>query len=461
MAKPWLSTVETLTEFFATDQIEASARRTKFVQRASKITGKLFLALVTFGRWSAAKTTVAQLAAKAAHLDEPVDITPEALQQRMTARAVAFLQELVQTAFTKLHTGDTICEEGIFAPFPRVHIADSTGFGLPESLAQEFPGAGGSGSKAGAKIQLVWEYKSHTFDHFALIPWNVPDNKYVDTVVELAQAHSLFLFDLGYFKLTAFAALAAARAYFLSRLNHQTTLREVVSGRHQSLDLASCLARETHSVIEKAVVLGAYDRVSARLIAIRMPEAIVNERRRQAYAVAKKRGYTPSQAYLTLMAWNLFITNVPATVWPPKTVGIAYSLRWQVELVFRAWKSGLHVATLTTTTKFSTLCYLYGRMLLILLTAALSSPLRVTAWQQHREFSLFKLVRYCQANADHWLQRLFQSPSQLCVFLARLCATAERLVRKAVRNRRTSAQCLRENLGAQGDFFEPVLALAA
>ena len=411
MAEPWLSTVEKLTEFFSADQIEASARRTKFVQRASKITGKLFLALVTFGRWSAPKTTVAQLAAKAAQLDEPVDITPEALQQRMTARAVAFLRDLLQTAFAKLHTGDTVCEEGLFAPFARVHIADSTGFGLPESLAKEFPGAGGSGSKAGAKIQLVWDYKSHTFDHFALIPWNVPDNKYVETVVELARPHSLFLFDLGYFKLAAFATIAAAQAYFLSRLNHQTTLREVVGGRHQALDLARSLAHETRAVLEKAVVLGAYERVAARLIAVRMPEAIVNERRRQARAVAKKRGYTPSQAHLTLLAWNLFITNVPATVWPPKTVGIAYSLRWQVELVFRAWKSGLHLATLTTTTKYSTLCYLYGRMLLILLTSALSSPLRVAVWQQHRELSLLKLVRHFQAEADHWLQVCFRARS--------------------------------------------------
>src|SRR5215510_1579138 len=104
MAEAWLSTVRKLTEFFSADQIEASARRTKFVQRASKITGKLFLALVSFGRWSAPKTTVAQLAAKAAHLDAPVVITPEAVQQRMTARAVAFLRELLQTAFAKLHT---------------------------------------------------------------------------------------------------------------------------------------------------------------------------------------------------------------------------------------------------------------------------------------------------------------------------------------------------------------------
>lgn len=461
MAEPWLSTVEKLTEFFSSDQIDASARRTKFVQRASKITGKLFLALVTFGRWSAAKTTVPQLAAKAAQLDVPVAITPEALQQRMTARAVAFLQELLQTAFAKLHTGDTICEEGIFAPFARVHIADSTGFGLPASLQQEFPGAGGSGSKAGAKIQLVWEYKSHTFDHFALIPWNIPDSKYVDTVVALARAASLFLFDLGYFKLTAFATIAAAQAYFLSRLNHQTTLREVIGGRQQALDLARALAQETHPVIEKAVVLGAYERIPTRLIAVRMPEAIVNERRRQAHAAAKKQGYTPSQAHLALLAWNLFITNVPTTVWPPKTVALAYSLRWQVELVFRAWKSGLHLATVTTTTKQSTLCYLYGRMLLILLTSALSSPLRVTVWQQDRELSLFKLVRHFQASADHWLQCLFQPPLQLTTFLSRLCAAAERLVRKAVRKRRTSAQRLRESLGSQDDFFEPTLALAA
>jgi hypothetical protein len=462
MAEPWLSTVTKLTEFFTTEHIEASARRTKFVQRTSKITGKLFLALVTFGRWSAPKTTLAQLAAKAAQIEQPVEVTPEALQQRMNERAVAFLQDLIQSAFTKLHTGDTECDEALFAAFGRVHIADSTGFGLPESLQEQFPGSGGSGSKAGAKIQLVWDYKSHTFDHFALVPWNVPDNTYVDTVVELARPHSLFVFDLGYFKLTAFTKIAAAQAYFLSRLNHQTTLREVVGGRHQPLDLPRSLARETRALLEKSVVLGAQERVAARLITVRLPEAIVNERRRQARAVAKKHGYTPSQAHLLLLAWNLFITNVPATVWPPQSVGVAYSLRWQVELVFKTWKSGLHLATVTTTTKHSTLCYLYGRMLLILLTYALCPTLRATLWhKQQREVSLLKLVRHFQAGADHWLRSLFQSSLQLTAFLSRACAAAERLVRKAVRQRRTSAQRLRDSLGPQLDFFEPALALAA
>ena len=461
MAEPWLSTVTKLTEFFSTQHIEASARRTRFVQRASKITGKVFLALVTLGRWSTPKTTVAQLAAKAAQLDEPVDLTPAALQQRMTDRAVAFLRDLLQAAFATLHPSGTVCDDGLFAAFGRVHIADSTGFGLPASLKEEFPGAGGSGSKAGAKIQLVWDYKSHTFEHFALVPWNVPDNRYVETVVALAQPHSLFVFDLGYFKLAAFATIAAARAYFLSRFNHQTALREVVGGRVQPLDLPRCLAHESRALLEKAVVLGTGDHVVARLIAVRMPEAIVNERRRQARAIAKKRGYTPSQAHLTLLAWNLFIPNVPATVWLPKTVGRVYSFRWQVELVFKAWKSGLHLAAVTTTTKHSTLCYLYGRMLLILLTAALSSPLRATLWQQQRELSLLKLVRHFQAGADQWFQALFHSAAQLTRLLACACASAERLVKKELRNRPTSAQSLRESLGSHVDFFEPALALAA
>ena len=133
-----------------------------------------------------------------------------------------------------------------------------------------------------------------------------------------------------------------------------------------------------------------------------------------------------------------------------------------IELVFKTWKRGLHLATLTSTTRNSTLCYLYGRLLLIVLTFALCPPLRVTVWQkQQREVSLLKLVRHFQASADQWLHSLFHSVAQLTQFLIRACTAAERLVTNDLRNRRTSAQSLRESLRAQADFFEPTLALAA
>lgn len=248
MAEPQLSVLSKLTEFFSTAHSEASARRTGFVQRTSKITGKVFLALVTLGQWSAAKTSLAQLAAKAAQLAAPIDVSPDALHQRMNSRALAFLRELIQTAFAKFHTPDTVCDEALFTPFPQVYLADSTGFGLPVSLRAAFPGTGGSASPAGAKIQLVWDYKSSAFAHFALGPGNLPDSKYVDTVVSLAGKGALVLFDLGYFKLTAFAALAAAEAYFLSRLHHQATLLEAGAGRLRPVDLVQELRTESRAL---------------------------------------------------------------------------------------------------------------------------------------------------------------------------------------------------------------------
>jgi hypothetical protein len=81
----------------------------------------------------------------------------------------------------------------------------------------------------------------------------------------------LFLFELGYFKLTACARSAAAQAYFLSRLTQQTTLLEAVGGRVQPLELVRVLGRESPPLLDKALYLGARARVAARLIAAPSP----------------------------------------------------------------------------------------------------------------------------------------------------------------------------------------------
>src|SRR5713101_1533163 len=229
------SAIAMLTDFFAADDIEATARRTGFVQRTSKITGKLFLALVTFGTWSEGKTTLAQLAAKGTQLRQPVEVSPEAIHQRMNKKAIAFLQDMLRQVLGKLQSLTPVGDDGLFAAFTKVYLADSTGFALPDALQKTFPGAGGSAAKAGAKIQAVWDYKSSLFAHFALTPWNIPDQRYVDTVVALAQKGILFLFDLGYFKIQALGRLATAGAYFCCRLNHQTNMYETVAGRVESV----------------------------------------------------------------------------------------------------------------------------------------------------------------------------------------------------------------------------------
>ena len=152
----------------------------------------------------------------------------------------------------------------------------------------------------------------------------------------------------------------------------------------------------------------------------------------------------------------------PVRVWTPATVCTAYALRWQVELVFRSWKSDLHLATLPTKTATPTLCYLYGRLLLLVLAYALCPALRTALWlRQQRELNFLKLVRYLQALADRWLQALFEATATLRSFLSHVCDCAQRVITKASRHRPTSAQRLRESLKTQNDFIKLTIKLAA
>jgi hypothetical protein len=143
----------------------------------------------------------------------------------------------------------------------------------------------------------------------------------------------LYLFDVGYCKLKAFATLATAGAYVFSRLTPQTTLLTRAAGQWQHVARAHWRPTVAAQRLERPIVLGDKERVAARLIASRVPEAIGNARRRKARKNAKNKGYTPSHAPLTLLAWHLFLPNVPPTLWETETVIKVSPLRWPIALL--------------------------------------------------------------------------------------------------------------------------------
>jgi hypothetical protein len=216
--------------------------------------------------------------------------------------------------------------------------------------------------------------------------------------------------------------------------------------------LADHLATVEPTLLEQPILSGTNEQVAARLMAARVPEEVVNARRRAARKNAKKKGSTPSHAHLTLLAWRLFLTHVPATIGQTAPVLKVYPIRWQSELIFKSWKSDLHLAGRKITKAASPLGHLYGRMLLILRNYALCPQRQAARWaKQQREVSVLKLVRHFQVFAERWLPVLFQSAFEWRRFLHQVCATAERLVGKALRKRRTTAQLLRESLQKQSE----------
>src|SRR5262249_21489358 len=88
------------------------------------------------------------------------------------------------------------------------------------------------------------------------------------------------------------------------------------------------------------ILLGAAARLCCRLVAVRAPEEVANRRRQQArQKAARKRRAAPGAEYLELLGWSLFVTNCSAAELTWKAVVVLYRARWQIELLFKLWKS--------------------------------------------------------------------------------------------------------------------------
>src|SRR5919109_4443863 len=106
--------VALVTAFCAADDLATTARRTGFVQRTSQMTGKRLLALVTWGGWRDATTTLAPWAAQVTPVGAPLAVAPAALQQSMQNRALGLLQARIRQALTTVHPRDPGCAAGLW-----------------------------------------------------------------------------------------------------------------------------------------------------------------------------------------------------------------------------------------------------------------------------------------------------------------------------------------------------------
>jgi len=81
---------------------------------------------------------------------------------------------------------------------------------------------------------------------------------------------------------------------------------------------------------------------------------------------AKKEGRKLREKTLRFMDYNLFITNVPAEVWNAGVIGTIYRIRWQIELMFKCWKSKIAIHYLKGINPERIRCLIYAKLILIL-----------------------------------------------------------------------------------------------
>ena len=275
----------------------------KFEQRQSKMSGLKFLQIMVLGFLQHPTASLNMLCQVAADLG--VDITKQGLQKRLTSAAVTFMETMFEYSKVQLQNQIPI-PLPLLTQFRAVHLVDSSGIALPDSLATEFPASGGKGSEAGLKMQTIWEFLRGNLKAVLLTTGREPDQGFTGHLAHIVSG-SLFMYDLGYFRLTSLKEMITREAYFISRFGTHCGLLDPDNG--ERFDLLGYLRKTLNDQVELNLWVGYQAQLPCRVMAVRLPSAVVEERRRKARANARRKGRTLNAEKLAWQEWRVFITN--------------------------------------------------------------------------------------------------------------------------------------------------------
>jgi hypothetical protein len=325
---------QTLQTLF-TSTADHLARRTGFVQRRSKLTGALFAQALVFGWLANAQASLENLAQAAAAVG--VAISAQGLDQRLGEAAAAFLEDLLGAAVQAAVAADAVAIP-LLQRFSAVVLLDCSTVMLADFLAPWWPGCGGSTAEhtqAALKVGVRYDLcRGH------LVGPLLCDGRTHESTTPLQRAplpaRALRLADLGFFDLDVLAHLSATDGYWLSRAHRTSAVYDAAGRRWEMLAL---LAAQGTAPVDLPVTLGVEQRLAARVLAVRVPQEVADQRRRRLRADARRRGRTPSAASLAWCEWSIFLTNVPPELLSLREALVLAKARWQVELLFKLWKS--------------------------------------------------------------------------------------------------------------------------
>ncbi len=167
--------------------------------------------------------------------------------------------------------------------------------------------------------------------------------------------------DLGYFNVSVFAALVLSGVHFLSRLQFGTGVLRRVG---EAVDILPWLGEQPGPLVDQLILLGKQQRLPCRLIAWRLPEEQANRRRQKLRKeTLSKRGQEPSAARMAWCDWTILVTSVPVELLTPPEAVVLYRARWQIELLFKRWKSQDLVAALSGSTEVRQMVRVWARLL--------------------------------------------------------------------------------------------------
>jgi hypothetical protein len=290
------------------------------------------------------------------------------LHKRFNPSSVDFLKSvLAEQMSSRLNMGYQIDR---WQPFARVLVADSCKFSLPKEYIEAYPGYGSFGKESGMmNMQYSFDLKHGDWENLELTKATQNDQSYTKKTLQRICKDDLHIRDLGFVTQEYLQKIVKEEAFFLNRLNPKWEPVQHNTGKPIDWSgLCKQMQDKGDCHFETMVTIGAGKKAfSCRLIAVTVPEQVYNERIRKAQKQAKSHGLCLSDKYKERCRFSIFITNVDEKILKATDVIQLYRLRWQIELIFKNWKSllGIHQVKAVKKDRFE--CQLLAKLIWILL----------------------------------------------------------------------------------------------
>lgn len=354
----------------------------QLIKRKREFTASSLLSTFVLGFLQRPRPTWEQLALMARQCG--AQVTPQAVEQRVTPALADSLAQLWQAAVQCVVASEARATP-LLAKFTHVLIGDSSTISLTDALAGRFPGCGGSygGGQAALKLQVIWDVLSGRLWRVRSEPGKQSDST-SPVMEETPPAGSLSIFDLGYFALSRFQRWQNAGAHWISR--GISDLSVWTDGATH--DLHDWLNAQPAGPIDRWIQVGAAQ-LPCRIVALRAPAEVAARRRQKAHDKASKKGRQPTARHLATCNWTVFLTSCSEELLTWKEVVVLYRVRWQIELLFKLWKSHGLVDEHRSTDPVRQLVELYAKLIAVIVQHWL---ILVTSWPDDR-VSLTKAAR--------------------------------------------------------------------
>jgi len=323
-----------------------------------------------------------------------IEMSKQSLDERFSEKSKNFVKSVLGRLICEQFSTLLYCEE-FLSDFEHVRIKDSTKFTVPDNLTPHYKGSGGSGSAAGISIQYEFDLKTGKFLDLTMTEAVRNDQQDAKETAENFCKNDLVIRDLGYFSIPVLQKIKEKEAFFLSKLLSSVSVYDEHNVEIDFKKLHAFMTKNGIENCEKQVFIGK-DRVPVRLVIGLVPPQVYQERIHRKQKEDRKKGRQMTDKTKFLLHFNLFVTNVEAAVLPSEKIMPLYRFRWQVELMFKNWKSVFSIHTLQKMKEERYITMLYTRLILIIVDLQIINQVQSTLSKQGMRASILSYKKTLQ-----------------------------------------------------------------